>query len=88
MKSTSVRFQIVILLVLFFCSDMLRNLATDEVSSPATVSAGGIAVFDRPPMMIFTCSEDGKTLYRWQCDPKAPSKEPKYLGKTEAVLSE
>lgn len=88
MKSTSVRLLIVIFLILFFGSAMLRNLSNEEVSSPATASAGGIAMFDRPPMMIFTCSEDGKTLYRWKCDPKAPSQDPKYLGKTEAVLSE
>ena len=86
MNDKNIRLAIMMFLVLFFGNAFLE--VSTEGSSRSTVSAGGIAMIDRPPMMIFTCSEDGKTLYRWQCDPRAPSEEPKYLGKTEAVLSE
>jgi len=75
------------LLILFIGREVIQS-PTSEHSSPSTAFAGGIAVFDNPPSMVFTCSEDGKTLYRWQCDPKSLLNEPKYLGKTEAILTE
>ena len=49
------------------------------------VYAGGITVATDEAETVFTASEDGKTIYMWQC---YSSKPPKYLGKAEAILRE
>lgn len=45
----------------------------------------GVGVANENSETIFTCSQDGKTLYRWQY---FSSKNAKYLGKSDAVESQ
>lgn len=86
---TYTRLGILVLLIFLIGRDVLHRPASEPpFSSAASAVADGVAVVDSPPSIVFTCSENGKTLYRWQCDPKAPLTEPKYLGKTDAVLTE
>jgi len=87
MTNRRIRLGVAAILILIIGQGVLLHTPSEH-SDPAKVFAVGIAVFDNPPTMIFTCNEDGTTLYRWQCDPKVPLKESKYLGKTEAILSE
>ena len=87
MSNTRLRFAIAGLLVLFLSRDLLVSLVGSNSFSAGT-AAGDVAVVGNPTSLIFTTSPDGKTLYRWQIDPKAPLKEPRYLGETDAILSE
>lgn len=86
MNSKNIRIAICTLLILSFGNAIHRHLTAQD-GSPETVSASAAMVIEAKTRMIFTCSEDGTTLYRWQYHPKSMS-EPKYLGKTNAVLSE
>lgn len=63
-----------------------RGDFTPVASSLSTpVHAGGVTVATDEAETVFTSSADGKTIYMWQYYSTKP---PKYLGKTEAVLSE
>jgi len=57
------------------------------LESPASAASGprpidGVGVANENSETIFTCSQDGKTLYRWQY---FSSKNAKFLGKSDAV---
>ena len=70
---------VLLLVGLAILSDDARN---PGASAPAF--AGGVGVANEETEIVFTSSNDGKTIYMWQY---YSSKPPKYLGKSEAILT-
>ena len=53
-----------------------------SASAYETNAMDGVGVANENSETIFTCSQDGKTLYRWQY---FSSKNPKFLGHSQAI---
>lgn len=63
----------------------LCGLFSSSTSSFARPVEAGVTVANDDAETVFTCSEDGKTIYMWQY---YSSKPPKFIGQSEAVLNE